>query len=324
MARKARLSVPGAVHHVMARGIEGRRIFCDNDDRHLFLSLLASGIQQCGFKCYAWVLMDNHYHIVLRLNERPLSMLMRKLNSKYARWYRKKYKGHGYLFQDRFKSIVTQDQGYIEQLVRYVHLNPLRSGTCKSLEELDTYPWSGHAVLLNNRGCVFQDTTAILRRFGRDINSAAREYRAYIRRGVETNEDLDFLEVLRKSNKDTVNRHEYNCWVIGDQDFVKKALVKDRSNRIRVASYKQEGWTVRKVVQRVAGQMGIEEKDIYKRGRNNNRSAFRKIVATISHRTFDIPVAEVARYYGVDSSTVSRMLDEGEFFTKKLKIKVER
>ena len=92
MPRKPRLSIPGALHHVMARGIEGRLIFGGDDDRQVFLSLLSVGLEKIGFKCYAWVLMDNHYHLLLRTNENPLSELMRPLNSKYARLIRKKEK----------------------------------------------------------------------------------------------------------------------------------------------------------------------------------------------------------------------------------------
>ena len=148
MPRKPRLSVPGALHHVMARGIEGRPIFKSDEDRLKFLSLLAHGIAKSGFKCYAWVLMENHYHLLLRANEMPLSSFMRPLNSRYAHWFRKKSQSRGYLFQDRFKSIATQDQGYIEQLVRYIHLNPLRAGICRTIAELDRYPWSGHSALV--------------------------------------------------------------------------------------------------------------------------------------------------------------------------------
>jgi len=90
MPRKVRLSIAGALHHVMARGIEGRNIFNDDEDRQYFLALLSEGISVSGFRCYAWVLMENHYHLLLRVNEHSLSVFMRQLNSKYARWFRKK------------------------------------------------------------------------------------------------------------------------------------------------------------------------------------------------------------------------------------------
>ena len=139
MPRKARITVPGVVHHIMARGIDGRNIFIDNDDREMFLGLLGTGIHKNGYKCYAWTLMDNHYHLLLRISENPLAKMMRRLNSTYARYYNARYKRKGYLFQDRFKSIASQDQNYIEELVRYIHLNPIRAGICGTMKELEQY-----------------------------------------------------------------------------------------------------------------------------------------------------------------------------------------
>ena len=323
MARKARLTVPGAVHHIMARGIEGRDIFCDDEDRSFFLSLLSEGISRNRYRCYAWVLMNNHYHILIRVNEQPLSGLMRRLNSRYAIRYRKKYKGRGYLFQDRYKSIVTQDQGYIEQLVRYIHLNPIRAGVCRNMEELDEYPWSGHAVLLKRKVCRFQDTADILRRFACKGKSEVEEYREYIAEGIATEEQGDLLESLRKSNTGAVDRKEYRCWVIGDREFARKAIESDKLNRVQLSAYIKKGITVERVIKEVAQQMGFQEEDVLRRGRQNSRSVLRKVVAALSHRRFGIPVTEIARYYGVEGSSVSRMLDHGESYVKKLKIKVK-
>lgn len=151
MPRKARLSPSASFFHVMARGIEGQDIFATDGDRLRFLSFLAKGLKRTGFACYAWALMKNHYHLVLRSSEQHLSNLMRPLNSAYAQSFSRAHKRRGYLFQDRFKSIVTQDQGYVEELIRYVHANPLRAGICKSPKELERYPWTGHAVLMGRR-----------------------------------------------------------------------------------------------------------------------------------------------------------------------------
>jgi putative transposase len=124
--------------------------------------------------------MMNHYHVLLRANEFPLFSLLRPLNSKYARWFRKKNKSRGYLFQDRFKSLATQDQGYIEELVRYIHLNPVRAGVCATLDELDRFPWCSHAVYIGKRKQTFEDTKAVLKRFGHDSDVALRQYRAFL------------------------------------------------------------------------------------------------------------------------------------------------
>jgi len=102
MARKARIHVPGIIQHIMARGIEGKEIFADSEDRETFLQILAESLSIAGHKCYAWVLMSNHYHLLVRCSEEPLGTMMRRLNSKYARYYSSKYNRRGYLFQDAY------------------------------------------------------------------------------------------------------------------------------------------------------------------------------------------------------------------------------
>jgi len=114
------------------------------------------------------------------------------------------------------------------------------------------------------------------------------------------------------SNKDTVDRKDYRCWVIGDQEFVKKAIASDKMKRMQLSAYISKGLTVKKIAKSTARQMCLKEKELFKRGRNNNRSTMRKIVAALSHRRFGIPVIEIARYYRIGGSSVSRMLDEGE------------
>ncbi|MBN1982253.1 MAG: transposase [Chitinivibrionales bacterium] len=137
MPRKARITVAGAVHHIMSRSIEGRNIFCDDSDRLVFMNTFGQQLMRSGYLLYAWCLIPNHYHLVVRINNFPVGYFMRLFNGHYALYFRKKIGGHGHLFQDRYKSIVTQDQFYIEESIRYVHLNPLRAGLCKDLDQLD-------------------------------------------------------------------------------------------------------------------------------------------------------------------------------------------
>ena len=307
----------------MARGIEGRQIFNDDEDRQQFLSLLSCGIAKSGFKCYAWVLMPNHYHLLIRPNENHLYILLRSLNSKYARWFRKKNQSRGYLFQDRFKSLATQDQGYIEELVRYIHLNPIRAGICRNLMELDHFPWSGHAILVGRRSSTFQDTRTVLQHFGHDSVTAIREYRQFLQNGIDRNEKHDIVNILRMNNRDVTNRHEHRCWVVGDPEFVRAALEHDRARRLQIAKHSKDTWTVQRVVKEVARQMKIEEGEIVKRGRDNARSVFRKVTAALACRSCGIPLTDIALHYGVGSSSVSRMLDAGEEFARKMKIKIK-
>jgi REP element-mobilizing transposase RayT len=309
MPRKARITVPGAVHHVMSRGIEGRSIFRDDNDRSAYLRILQSSILKSGYRLYAWVLMDNHYHLVMRISEYPLGVFMRNVNGQYAQHFRKSAASRGYLFQDRYKSIVTQDQNYIEQLVRYVHLNPLRAGQCADLSSLDHYRWCGHATLMGNQVCSFQNTRDVLARFGSTHNQAVKKYRDFIGVGIGTEGGL--AEIVRKANAETENIHLTGCWVIGNKEFVRKAIERDRLRRVRIADYAKQDIHIGDIAQKVAKYYGLPFEALGRRGKSNDRSAARKAVAYIASQRYGIPVIEIARYFNISSPSVSEMLREG-------------
>jgi putative transposase len=314
MPRKPRIFVAGAVHHVMARGIDGKDIFADDEDRQLFLSYLSAGIFRLGYRCYAWTLMPNHYHLLLRANEKPLWQLMRPLNSNYGLHFNRKYQRRGYLFQDRYRSIVTQDQNYVEELVRYIHLNPIRAGLCTDLDELEEYAWSGHRVLLGRNNCDFQDTKDVLRRFGADLREARAAYRWYLDRGLQDSKDL--LNIIRESNDGRASIHNTGSWIIGDREFVSKALTEDKLNRARLKRYAAMGWNSEKLCVEVARFMGVEVKQILRRSRGGAGSAARKVFGYVGYRLLGIPVKELANYLGICGPSLSEILDEGENIAK--------
>ena len=148
MPRQARLDAPGTLHHVMVRGIERSPIFKDNQDRQDFVSRIGKITQQTRTKILAWALMSNHVHLLVFSGPPGLSKFMRRLLTGYALRYNRRHRRSGHLFQNRYQSIVCEEETYLLELVRYIHLNPLRVGLVKSLEALDRYPWSGHMILM--------------------------------------------------------------------------------------------------------------------------------------------------------------------------------
>lgn len=186
MPRQPRLDVPGLVHHVMARGIEGQDIFRDDQDRENFLQRLDAGVKSSGGpQLYAWALMSNHFHLLLRSGDGLLSPVMRRLMTGHAVSYNRRYKRQGHLFQNRFKSIVVEEESYFLELVRYIHLNPVRAGIVKTLEELGRYPFSGHAVLLRQREYGAQDCEAVLSRFSTRYRPAVAGYCRFVESGFD-------------------------------------------------------------------------------------------------------------------------------------------
>jgi len=151
MPRQPRLDAPGVLQHVMARGIERRKIFKDDKDRQSFLDRLAIILEETQTKCYAWALIPNHFHLILRTGATPLSTVMRRLMTGYAVTFNRRHRRAGHLFQNRYKSVVCEEDPYLLELIRYIHLNPLRAKNVEDLKALDKYPWTGHSTILGRR-----------------------------------------------------------------------------------------------------------------------------------------------------------------------------
>ena len=136
MPRQARIDAPTALHHVIIRGIERSEIFSDDEDRKNFLKRLALVLTETETPCYAWVLMSNHAHFLLRTGMAPLAGVMKRVLTGYAQQYNRRHERVGHLFQNRYKSILCEEDAYCLELVRYIHLNPVRAGIVKTLEQL--------------------------------------------------------------------------------------------------------------------------------------------------------------------------------------------
>src|SRR4030042_1649259 len=183
MPRNARLDAPGTLHHVMIRGIEGASIFLDDKDREHFLSRLGEIGRATGTRILAWALMDNHAHVLLFSGSSGLPRFMRRLLTGYAVWFNRRHQRSSHLFQNRYKSIVCEEDRYLLELVRYIHLNPFRSHRVRTLEELERYRWSGHGVLVGKGRHDWQEKEYVLNQFGRVERQSIRGYRKLIKGG---------------------------------------------------------------------------------------------------------------------------------------------
>jgi REP element-mobilizing transposase RayT len=146
MPRQARIDAPGALQHIICRGIERRKIFLSDVELYDFVdrfSLIISGSETL---CYAWALLDNHFHLLLRTGNVPITTIMRRLLTGYAVSFNRRHRRHGKLFQNRYKSILCQEDPYLLELVRYIHLNPLRAGIVEDLDGLDGFAHCGHPL----------------------------------------------------------------------------------------------------------------------------------------------------------------------------------
>lgn len=162
-----------------------RAVFRADRDMDHFLERLGEILQDTKTPCYAWALMPNHVHLLLKTGTVPLSTVMRRLLTSYALWFNRKHNRSGHLFQNRFKSILCQEDAYLLELVRYIHLNPVRSGIFQDLDGLDRYPYSGHSVLMSKKKLEWQDTRWVLGLFGKGLTAARVAYRSFVEKGIE-------------------------------------------------------------------------------------------------------------------------------------------
>ena len=168
----------------MIRGLERRSTFRDDRDRADFVTRLAALAGAKALTVYAWALLPNHAHLLVRTGTRPLPRSMRSLLTGYAGAFNRRHHRVGHLFQNRYKSIVVEAEPYLLELVRYLHLNPLRAKVVSDLRALDRYPWTGHSALVGTVPRPWQETATLLAQFGPTPARARHAYRAFVAAGI--------------------------------------------------------------------------------------------------------------------------------------------
>lgn len=234
MPRQSRIHAPGALHHVIIRGIERRMIFRDDKDRESFLDRLGGILLESATPCYAWSLLSNHAHFLFKTGRIPIAQVMRKLLTGYAVTFNRRYRRHGHLFQNRYKSILCEEDAYLQELVRYIHLNPLRAGLVKDLRELGSYPYSGQSVLMGKKKRAWQDRDYVLRYFGQTEREAKNRYMSFVSEGAEEGRRPELVGggLLRsvggwkglKELRDSGERVRGDERILGGSEFVERVL----------------------------------------------------------------------------------------------------
>ncbi len=229
MPRSARIDAPGTLHHVIGRGIERRRIFLDDDDRDDFVQRLSELALSGAMDVYAWALMPNHFHILCKTRTQPLSVSMHRLLTGYVVNFNRRKRRHGHLFQNRFKSIVCQEDRYFTEMVRYIHLNPLRANLVADTRELECYPFCGHGAVLARVARPWQACDYVLKFFGIGLE-ARLGYRKFIAAGARMGRRPDLTggglirsqggwsEVLALRRRE--QKTPFDQRILGDGDFV--------------------------------------------------------------------------------------------------------
>ncbi len=181
MPRRPRLDAPGLVHHVFVRGIDRRDLFLDDQDRRAALDALGRVLPEDGACCFAWALQSNHLHLVVRTGHRPLARVMQRVGTSFGRYFNDRYGRSGYVFESRYGVRRVDDDGYLLTLVRYVHRNPIGSGSIAGVDALAAWPWAGHAALIGARPAeAFHSVDDALELFGSSQETARIQLRRFM------------------------------------------------------------------------------------------------------------------------------------------------
>ena len=317
MPRQSRLDAPGVLHHVMGRGIEKRNIFITDTDRHDFIERLSALSNDGAMDIYAWALLPNHFHLLCKTRNRPLSSSMRKLLTGYVVNFNRRHQRYGHLFQNRYKSIVCQEDRYFKELVRYIHLNLLRAGLVDDLAHLAQSPWSGHSAVLGIYKMPWQDTEYVLSHFGHN-RGRRKNYLQFVKDGAGQGRRPELVggglirslggwsQVLALRRRE--QKMAYDQRILGDSDFVQDVttglddLVK-RNLRLSGRRIDIEG-----LADRVSRRYKISVGELCSGSRRQRVVQARAALSWVGVRELGYSGAEVARYLGVTNSCVTRIV----------------
>lgn len=316
MLRKARIDTAGALHHIIVRGIERRRIFYDDNDRDNLLKRLGDIVVETKTSCFAWALIPNHLHLLLRTGIAPIATVMQRLLTGYAVTFNRRHRRHGRLFQNRYKSILCQEDPYLMELVRYIHLNPLRAGLVTDLSILDKYPYCGHSALMGKLERLWQDTNYILQYYNEKQSIARKRYRAYIMKGMDEGRRPDLMggglirsaggwsvvKTLRKSG----TRMKADERILSDGDFVENLLKDAKESMERKFRLRSQGYDFECLVQQVARLLEMEPRDVLARGKFKQTVKARSLLCYWGTRELGMTTVALAGRLHLSQPTVSQ------------------
>jgi len=326
MPRQGRLHIPGGYYHVVGRGLERRYIFSEDEDKQDFLQRLGDGLNRTDCQCLAFAMMSNHYHLLIRVSTEPLSSLMRRLLSGYATQYNKRNKRNGYVFQNRYKSILCDADDYLLGLIRYIHLNPIKAKMLGSIAELDDYPWTGHSGLIGRHVQPWYPADVVLKFFASQKNRALKRYHAFIEEGMIQRDKQNYSGggLVRslggwEAVKFTRREHELRIGderILGDGVFVQESLQTDQLGLHPKTYWANKGWNLTKLVKRVCAYTEVDVEDLKQKGRQNAIALSKNLICYWGTQELGITTSELAIYLGISAPAVSKAKIRGADYCK--------
>jgi len=295
MARSIRLDYADSYYHVLSRGNERRAIYRERGDYKRFLELLEKTVKGYQVEVHGYVLMSNHYHLLIKTREANLSRAIQWLGLSYAGWYNRQHNRSGHLFQGRFKSFLVEDDRYLAGLCYYVHGNPLRAGVVRDLE---SYEWSSYHGYANRvRQVAWLRTEAVLGVCGGSRRKFIREQDAYLK---------DDVKILGKL---------YHGLYLGSEEFADECWERTRKESGREKPQARQllrGKNVRDRAVEVLRQLGEgDAENVFKPGRRTYRPA-RDICMYVLNRMGIYTNKAIGEVFGVGYTAVTEAVKRGE------------
>ena len=322
MPRKARIDAPGALHHIMVRGIERKNIFYDDIDRDNFLERLGTVLTETQTPCFAWALIPNHLHLLLRTGMIPIATVMRRLLTGYAVSFNLRHKRHGQLFQNRYKSILCQENPYMLELVRYIHLNPIRAELVPDLKSMVKYPYCGHGTLLNKTKYVWQNTAYVLKFFSKNYSKARKRCVEFVKKGISQGRRPDLVGggLIRSAGgwsavnalRKTKARIKGDERILGDGEFVEKVLAEAQELFEEKYKIKTLGYDFDWLVNRVSRVLEIEPRDILSHGKYRQTVKARSLLCFWGVRKLGMTTIDLSKKLNLAQPTISQSVRRGE------------
>ncbi|MFO7785937.1 MAG: transposase [Thermodesulfobacteriota bacterium] len=322
MPRQARLDAPGIVHHIIIRGIERRKIFLDARDYDDFLDRLATLLPETRTLCYAWALLPNHAHFLFRTGTVPIATLMRRLLTGYAVTFNLRHSRVGRLFQNRYKSIICQESAYLKELVRYIHLNPLRASLVGDVNELNRYSYCGHNVMMGLKNRSWQDTDHVFGYFGSTLRSARKSYFDYLEEGIARGRQEDLTDggfirslggwsEVQKQGSRTSDHGMVDERILGDESFADSVINQAAEEFHRRYELKRRGYDLDRIAERVADILRISKKEVFAGGRQAGKVKARDMLCYWAVREAGMSVRSLARRLDMSPPGVGYAAERG-------------
>ena len=322
MPRKARIDAPGALHHIIVRGIDRCQIFRDNYDCDQYIVRLGNILTDTDTPCYAWALIPNHFHLLLKTGLTPIATVMRRLLTGHAVYFNRRHRRHGHLFQNRYKSILCQEDSYLLELVRYIHLNPLRAKLVNDMGTLGKYPYCGHSSLMGKIKREWQQVDYVLGFFSKRKADARKAYRNYVSKGVKKGQRPEFtgggllrsiggwaaLTALRRGS-DRVKSDER---ILGDSDFVNSVLSQAGEQLEKRYRLKTEGFEFEDIAAQVAQVTNLPIETVWEKSRRPPVVQARSLLCYWASREMGLSTTEIAKRLGLTQPAVSIAVRRGQ------------